>query len=229
MNEHSWEKEYSRPTFLSKNDEPQAAVLRFIRWLKKETGLKLEDKHILDLGSGTGRNANYFATLGNHVCGMEISLTAMTLARKRASEAGVEHLTDYVLKSIGKPFPFKNSRFDIAFDVTSSTTLTEAEREGYLTETHRVLKKGGYFFVRALCKDGDENAKQLIKISPGPEKDTYIMPETRLTERVFSKADFISTYGPHFSILELERETHYPRMNNRVYRRNFWIAYLQKN
>jgi hypothetical protein len=113
-------------------------------------------------------------------------------------------------------------------DVTSSNSLSEGERSIYLSETNRVLKNGGYFFVKALCRDGDTNAKYLLKNFPGKEKDTYIMPELGVTERVWSKEDFIIAYEKYFTILNLEKKTIYSRMNNRVYKRNFWVAYLKK-
>ena len=82
--------------------------------------------------------------------------------------------------------------------------------------------------MKALCKEGDENAKKLIAQHPGGEKDTYLIQELGLIERVFSKEDFEATYKQFFIILELKKKTSYTRMNNRVYKRNFWIAYLQK-
>jgi len=230
MQERAWEKEYRDSKLVTKDDKPQASVLKFLRWLKKECDFCLEHKKILDLGSGTGRNANYLAALGNDVVGMEVSQTAINLAQKRISNLEVSPLNNvaYIKQSIGTSYPFDDTTFDLILDVTSSNSLNEVERKTYLAETNRVLKPGGYFFVRALCKDGDDNAKYLIKNNPGPEKDTYVMPETGFIERVFSKEDFIATYSPFFTIIELEKETHYTRMNNRVYKRNFWIAYLQK-
>ncbi len=229
MQEKAWEKEYTNSKLITGDAKPQAAVMRFLRWLKKERGVELTGKKVLDLGSGTGRNSNYIAALRNDVLGIEISPTAISIARERASRLGVGHPSGYIRQSIGVAYPFTDSSFDLVLDVTSSNSLDEKERRTYLDETRRILKPEGYFFVRALCKDGDENAKYLLKNNPGAEKDTYVMPETGIAERVFSREDFIAAYAPLFEILELEKETHYTRMNGRVYKRNFWIAYLRKN
>jgi len=137
-------------------------------------------------------------------------------------------IIEYYKKSIGDKFPFGDEEFTIALDVTSSNSLSEAEREVYLSETHRVLSSEGYFFVKALCKEGDNNAKYLLKNFPSTEADTYIMPELNVTERVWSREDFMQTYEKYFTILQMEKKTSYSRMNNRVYKRNFWIVYLQK-
>ncbi|MES2930406.1 MAG: class I SAM-dependent methyltransferase [Patescibacteria group bacterium] len=223
---NAWEKEYRTPLLVTKNDGPQADTLRFLKFLKKDEKYKVEGKHILDLGSGTGRNSNYLAEKGNSVIGIEISKTALELAKKRAQE--MEIIVDYRLGDIGAPYDIADELIDIALDVTSSNSLDERGRAAYLSEAYRVLKKGGYFFVRALAKDGNQNVKNLLKQSPGTEYDTYIIKEIGLTERVFSRADFIALYGKFFTILHLEKKTSYTTFNDRIYKRDYWLAYLQK-
>jgi len=222
----AWEKEYRDPQLLSEGDEPQNDVKRFLRFLHKERDVTLSGLSILDLGSGTGRNANHLAAMGNTVVGLEIARNAVTLSQQRARALRVA--VDYRAHNIGEHFPFPDDSFDVVLDVTSSTSLTEGERAVYLSETARVLKSGGYFFVRALCKEGDKNAKNLIKMNPGPETDTYINQDMGLTERVFTEADFRSHYAPYFTIISLEKKTGYARFKGQNYKRNYWLAYVQK-
>lgn len=221
-----WEREYRNPKLVTKDDKPQADILRFLKFLKKEEKYIVNDKVVLDLGCGTGRNSNYFAKEGNSVIGMEISKTALFLAKERAKELGLT--VDYRMGDIGEKYDIEDRSIDVVLDVTSSNSLDEKGRENYLEEMFRVLKKGGFIFVRALCKDGDENAKFLLKNSPGKEYNTYTIKDIGLTERVFSREDFMSTYGKYFKILKLEKTTHYSTFNNRVYKRNYWLAYLKK-
>lgn len=223
---YAWENEYRNPLLVTKNDGPQADTLRFFKYLKKSQKYVIEDRKILDLGCGTGRNANYLAEKGNNVIGIEISKIALDIARKRAEAMGV--LVDYRLGDIGTPYAIENETVDIVIDVTSSNSLDEKGREIYLSEVFRVLKKGGYFFVRALAKDGNKNVKNLLKQSPAKEYDTYFLKEIGLTERVFSKEDFIKMYGSFFTILSLEKKTGYTTFNNRIYKRDYHLAYLQK-
>ena len=224
--EKVWEREYQKSQLLTKDDKPQNDILRFLKYLKKEQNFIVENLNILDIGAGTGRNGNYLAELSNNVIGLEISNTALKLANERAKSLSVN--AKYLKQDIGVPYPLENNYFDLALDVISSNSLNEAGREIYFKEVSRVLKSGGWFFVKALCKDGDDNAKNLLKISPGKEYDTYIMKELGLTERVFSREDFIKTYSPNFLIISLEKKTTYSQMNNRSYKRNFWIGYLNK-
>jgi ubiquinone/menaquinone biosynthesis C-methylase UbiE len=227
MNQGSvWEREYRNPKLVTKNDGPNADTLRFLKFLKKDEKYKVEDRSILDLGCGTGRNANYLAEKGNSVIGIEIAKTALSIAQSRASEIGVK--VDYRLGDIGQLYDLADESVDVVLDVTSSNSLDEAGRATYLKEVYRVMKVGGYFFVRALCKDGNKNVKNLLKDSPGKEYDTYIIKEIGLTERVFLKEDFNKMYGQYFKILSLTKKTSYSTFNNRIYKRDYWLAYLQK-
>ena len=223
---NTWEKEYKNPLFITKNDGPQADTQRFFKFLKKEEKFSVEDKTILDLGCGTGRNSNYLAEKGNTVIGIEISKEALNIAKSRAKGMGV--IVDYRLGDIGEPYVVEDNCIDIILDVTSSNSLDETGRENYLNEMNRVLKKGGYIFIRALCKDGNKNVKNLLKLNPGREYDTYIIKEIGLTERVFSREDFVKMYSKYFKILNLEKKTSYTTFNNRIYKRDYWLAYMTK-
>lgn len=224
----SWENEYQDSKLVTKKSDPQNDTLRFFKYLKKDEKIILTNLKILDLGSGTGRNANYLAELGNFVVGLEISDTALAIAEERAQAMSIKQNVKYLKQSIGLPYPFADQYFDIVLDVTSSNSLNEKEREVYLREVQRVLKKGGIFFVRALCRDGDKNAKNLLKINPGQEPDTYFIEELNLFERVFSEIDFRKMYGQYFKIKKLAKKSGYTRFEGQNYKRNYWLAYLQK-
>ena len=222
--EHIWDREYKQPQLLTRENKPQSDVVRFVKFLKKQKFL-FEGKSVLDLGSGTGRNSFYFTELGASVTSIEISHTAIDMAREYAKADNLQ--IKYVHQSMGETFPVPDKSVDIVLDITSSNSLTEKEREVYLAETARVLKPDGYFFVKTLCRDGDDNAKYLLKHSPGTEHDTYVMKEMGLVERVWSREDFEKYYSQYFKIISLEKKTSYSSMNNRSYKRNFWLAYMQ--
>jgi SAM-dependent methyltransferase len=222
---NTWEKEYLNPKLVTKKSGPQADTLRFFKFLKKKEKYELSGKVILDLGCGTGRNSNYLAEKGNTVIGIEISKTALSIAKREADEMGV--IVDYRLEDIGQPYDILDSSVDVVLDVTSSNSLDEKGRAIYLLECARVLRPGGYFFVRALCKDGNKNVKNLLKDSPGKEKDTYVIKEIDLTERVFSREDITKMYGQSFKILHLEKKTSYTTFNDKIYKRDYWLLYLK--
>src|SRR3989339_1079391 len=101
-----WDREYKNPKFVTGGDEPQADTLRFLKFLKKEKKYQVLDKVVLDLGCGTGRNSNYLAEMGNSVIGIEISKTAINLAKNRAKDLGVE--VDYRLSDMGDRYDIED-------------------------------------------------------------------------------------------------------------------------
>ncbi len=222
----AWEREYQRSTFLTKDSKPQADVLKALKFLKISERVEKYGLTVLDLGSGAGRNSNFLAKEGSVVSGIEISDTAIRIAQEYANEHNLS--VNFIEGDIGSLYPFPASHFDLILDITSSNSLDESGRTIYIRESARVLKIGGHFIVKTLCKDGDANARQLLKMSPARERDTYIIPGLDIIERVFSKQDFEDLYKPFFAIQKLIKKTNYTRMNDRVYKRNFWIAYLKK-
>lgn len=224
--ESVWEREYENPQLVTGGTEPQGDVKRFIKWLRKDQKRALEGLRVLDLGSGLGKNAIFLAERGAIVTGLEISPKAIGTAEQRAEDAGVE--VEFLLHDIGSHYSFNDASFDVALDIMSSNSLDEKGRAVYLKEADRVLKPGGYVFVRLLCKDGDKNAENLLRDHPGKEKDTYVMPGLKLTERVFSKEDFTTLYSKYFKIIKLERKSGYAQFAGRVYKRNYWVGYMQK-
>jgi ubiquinone/menaquinone biosynthesis C-methylase UbiE len=223
--EKVWEKEYRNPIMVTKYEKPQADTLRFFKYLKKNTTIELDKATALDLGSGTGRNANYLAQKGSMVVGIEISDTAINLATKRSVD--FKNKPKYYKQSMGSKWPVGDSSVDIVLDVLSSNCLNESERIVYLAELSRVMKPGAMLFVKTLCKDGDKNAHNLLEKFPGSEKDTYVMPDLGLTERVFTEKDFREVYGD-FHILSLEKKTSHIPFNGQIFTRRFIVAYLKK-
>lgn len=223
-NDQAWEREYQNPQFLTLGTEPLADVRDFVKWLRRKQKVDMTEFTVLDLGCGNGKNLNYTVDLfAKRGIGYDISTTAINHARALAQGLPII----YEVRSISDTFPLEDNSIDLVLDVTASNSLNEGERAKFLKEISRVLKPDSYCFTRALCKDGDDNAKQLIKDFPGTEQDTYILAETGITERVFSKQDFIDTYSNYFEIVELEKKTGYQRWGNQKYKRNYWLAYLK--
>lgn len=50
-----------------------------------------------------------------------------------------------------------------------------------------------------------------------------------LTERVFSREDFIALYSPYFEIQQLIKKTNYAQFKGQSYKRNYWLAYMKKS
>lgn len=222
----AWEAEYDVKQLMT-GDTPAKSLLVWLKYIKK-SGVRIADTRILDLGSGEGKNALHLAQMGAQVDGIEIARNAIHTTKKKITGLGLDKSICIHHGSIGEAYPYGDNTFDLIIDVTSSNSLSESERTVYLQESARVLRSGGQMFVRALCKDGDHNAKRLLQDHPGDEYDTYIIPEWGQVERVFTREDILALYGTYFEVLNIKKETHYSTFNGRTYKRNFWILYLTK-
>lgn len=221
-----WDREYNKNLLVTGGSEPQNDFKRFLKYLKKEVGAYIEGLRVLDLGSGTGKNSIFLASEGAIATGVEISKTAIKIAKERAAEAGVS--ATFIEQSFGTYLPFKNQAFDLALDIMSSNSLTEAERAIYLSELDRVLSPSAHFFVRLLALEGDKNAATLLRTHPGNETGTYHLPEVGITERVLTEKEFRQYYEPLFHIHKLERKSGYAKVGDRLFKRQYWVGYLQK-
>ena len=222
----TWDNEYKNPThLLHLSNEPQKGTLKFLKFLRTQR-VDIAEPTVIDIGCGNGRNGNELAERGATVTGMDISPAAVQMAARDAKKRELD--VNYLVHDIGSLWPFEDNAFTLALDVTSSNSLLAKERDIYLAELARTLQPGGWLYLKTLCLDGDKNAKELIKRSPGPEEHTYVLPGLGLTEHVFSEAELRNIYEPYFKITKLEKKDSYTSMHGKSFKRRFWVGYLER-
>ena len=101
---------------------------------------------VLDAGCGTGDNALYLASLGLSVLGVDVTKTALAMARENARARGLEvefALVDALaLEQLGRTF-------DTVLDSGLFHTFDKDERVRYATSLASVTRRGGILYV--LC------------------------------------------------------------------------------
>ncbi len=227
LNQKAWEREYAKPILVTKSRKPQRDFLKFLQWVKKNKHLDLYGGlKGLDLGCGVGRNAYYLARVyGVEVYAWDFSENAIRIAEKHFTHP----LVHYELRSIAeKPYPLPDGSIDLALDIMASHALTRKERERYLEELARVLKPGGYVYVRTFAREGDRNAQNLLKKFPGKEEGTYLHPELGMQERIFTGPELKELYGKYFRVVRMVRKSAYQKFQNQPYKRQYWNLYLTK-
>jgi len=119
--------------------EPQPAVMRLARD-GAFTGA------VLDAGCGTGDNALHIASLGLAVLGFDVAATAVSIARARAADRGVD--AEFVvadalrLQGLGRAF-------DTVLDCALLHTFDRHERREYVASLASVTRPGAR--LRVLC------------------------------------------------------------------------------
>ena len=106
--------------------------------------------HILDIGSGIGGPARYFAArFGCRVTGIDLTAEFCDVARELTRSLGLEAKVDFVLGN-ALAMPFTSGSFDGAYSMNVSMNI--ADKAALYREIHRVLKPGGWLMLSEIAK-----------------------------------------------------------------------------
>ena len=108
-----------------------------------EKGL-LPKGRALDLCCGAGTNTVYLAQNGFDVTGIDISKTAIEIARKKAHQAKVS--INFLAESFIN-LSFNDEEFNFVFDMGCFHHVEVEERQKFIVGVHQVLKKGGIYML----------------------------------------------------------------------------------
>ena len=145
-----WEETYESGDFLNHWDysfPSQELVAAVVLQLPKLDGTAL------DIGCGAGREAIFLAKCGFRVIAIDISTKALEIARRRASDAGVE--VDWRQGSFFE-LPVEDAAVDFINDRGALHLVPESDRPRFAREVNRVLKPGGSVFLRGASIDAAE-------------------------------------------------------------------------
>ena len=140
--------------------------------LTKDFFLEKDMKDILIPGIGYGRNAKVFLDNGMNVTGIEISKTAIELARQN-------DLDIPIYQGSVADMPFDNKRYDGIFSHALLHLLNKCEREEFLKNCYEQLKPGGYMIFTTVSQkapmfgQGKQLAKDYFEIMEGVKMFFY--------------------------------------------------------
>lgn len=136
--------------------------------------------HALDIGTGVGHDAVFLIQRGFNVIAIDISSTAIHLARENASHAG---LFGFFQEGDIREIPIEDGYVDFANDRGCFHVLDSQDRAKAVAEIHRVLRRGGLFLLRVFSD------KEPPSPSPLPHRFTRKELEDLFTPR-FRVLDF---------------------------------------
>ena len=114
--------------------------------LTKDFFLKKKVKEILIPGIGYGRNAKVFIDNGIQVTGIEISKTAISLAKQNGIDIPI-------YQGSVTEMPFENKLYDGIFCYALIHLLDHNEREKFINDCYRQLKPNGYMIFTTISKE----------------------------------------------------------------------------
>ena len=132
---------------ISREADPK--VLR--QYLEKHilTHTSLNDKHVLDFGSGCGASSIQLARMGAHrVTGVEIEGPYVKAAVARAEECRVADRVRFFHAPDTTALPFSDAAFDVASCSAVIEHIPPKDRRPILREIWRTLRVGGFLFIR---------------------------------------------------------------------------------
>lgn len=140
--------------------------------LAKDFFLENKIKDILIPGIGYGRNAKVFLENEINVTGIEISKTAIDLARENGLNIKIFH-------GSVTHMPFDNKQYDGIFCYALLHLLNDLEREKFISDCYKQLKTGGYMIFITVSKKasmfgkGKQLGKDYFEISEGMKMFFY--------------------------------------------------------
>lgn len=139
-----WDIGYPQPAFVR-----LAAATRFVG-------------PILDVGCGTGENTLHVATLGFAIAGVDVAVSAVELARRKAAERGLA--VDFAVAD-ALHLEQTGGRFRTILDGGLFHTFDAEERERYASSLAAVTSTGGTLYVLCFSDDGPETGPHPISQS----------------------------------------------------------------
>ncbi|CAK6477843.1 MULTISPECIES: class I SAM-dependent methyltransferase [Peribacillus] len=164
--------------------------------LTKDFFLEKKVKDLLIPGIGYGRNAKVFTDNGIHVTGIEISKTAIELARQNDLNLNIFHgsVTD---------MPFDNKLYDGIFCYALIHLLNNREREKFIKDCFNQLKPNGYMIFTTISKGapmfgkGKQLGKDYFEIMEGMKMFFYDSDSIKQEFGNYGLIEFSEIVEPH--------------------------------
>lgn len=173
-----------RPTLLSKLN----------RWFH------LQEKYILDVGSGTGLSTFELASKAYRVTGLEPEPAMLDIAIQSALALGIDNV-NFVCGQ-AEDIPMKNGTADMVTAITLASLYTEENIRAFARQAERVVRKGGWIV--------------LVDISPGwyggnlapviLGKNRRVLPEEVRRDTILTAAGYV--YRDFYNMQDYGTEEH---------------------
>jgi SAM-dependent methyltransferase len=142
--------------------------------------------HILDIGSGIGGPARYFANrFGCRVTGIDLTTEFCEVARELTRVTGLDAKLRFV-DGDALAMPFANTIFDGAYSMNVSMNI--ADKAALYREIHRVLKPGGWLMLSEIAKGAGEDPDFPVPWAASGE--TSFLASSEATRRGLEAAGF---------------------------------------
>jgi ubiquinone/menaquinone biosynthesis C-methylase UbiE len=134
-------------------------------------------KNLLEVGCGTGIDLVRFAREGANVTGIDLSKTAIDLARRNFMQSGLK--ADLFVMN-GECMQFPENMFDVVY--AHGVLQYTADTEKMIAEIHRVLKPGGEAIMMVYNKYSWLNLMRNVTNVPLEHEDAPVLKKYSVSE-----------------------------------------------
>jgi 2-polyprenyl-3-methyl-5-hydroxy-6-metoxy-1,4-benzoquinol methylase len=100
-------------------------------------------RRLLDMGCGTGIYFRLLAQYADEIEALDYSEDMLSVAREYCEKTGLKNI--HLEMGSAEALPYDNASFDVVMSLDLLHHVSDIDRT--LSEVHRVLKRGGHFFV----------------------------------------------------------------------------------
>ncbi|MBW2738809.1 MAG: class I SAM-dependent methyltransferase [Deltaproteobacteria bacterium] len=97
----------------------------------------------IELGCGTGNYVIYLSSMGFNTTGVDISVTAIEMAKKSATKKKIK--CNFITADVLGEMAEIEGNYDFAYDWELLHHIFPEEREKYITNVHKLLNPGGKY------------------------------------------------------------------------------------
>ncbi len=144
----SWEKSFTEQvTSQAYNTAPVEALARTVSYYLRDrvSAERVPSLHFLEMGCGAGPNLAWLAQKGITVSAVDISPTALGLAKDNLARRGFGDRIGQLREASVSAVPFEDGAFDGIIEACVFQHLNKPHRDQAFAEVQRLLKPGGVF------------------------------------------------------------------------------------
>jgi SAM-dependent methyltransferase len=223
-----WDNEYAAGgENLKLSDDASDDLEKFTRWLgrQKDTLTLNRATNVVDVGCGNGRNLVYLAQhFGCRGYGFDISSAAIAAAKRVSTELPLK----FEVRSLDKNIEIPDESQHLVLDMMASHFLNQSGRQNLRDEIYRILKPGGWLFLKTFLRDEDLHTERLLKEFPTDEPGTYIHPVIGVPEHTYYEAELLEFLEEKFIVHKVYR-SHKHISHGKARKRRTVSVYAQRD
>jgi 2-polyprenyl-3-methyl-5-hydroxy-6-metoxy-1,4-benzoquinol methylase len=136
-----------------------------------------QGKKVLEVGCGAGIDLVHFARAGAIVTGIDLSKTAIDLARRNLEQNGLT--ADFHVMN-GESMQFQDNKFDVVY--AHGVLQYTADTNKMIAEIHRVLKPGGEAILMVYNRNSWLNLMRAVTNVPLEHEDAPVLKKFSIGE-----------------------------------------------